>query len=49
VLSTVFGLVIAGGPIGRNIGRMAPALGASGTAFGAWYALGALGLTAYPF
>jgi cytochrome c biogenesis protein CcdA len=49
LLSTVFGLVIAGGPIGRNFGRMAPVLGALSMAFGAWYALGALGLVAYPF
>jgi cytochrome c biogenesis protein CcdA len=49
LLSTAFGLVIAGGPIRRNFGRMAPVLGALSMAFGAWYALGALGLVAYPF
>ncbi|WP_228282062.1 hypothetical protein [Rubrobacter marinus] len=49
VLSTVFGLVIAGGPIGRNFERVAPVLGVLGVAFGLWYALGALGLANYPF
>jgi len=49
LLSTAFGLAIAGGPIGRNFGRIAPVLGALGMAFGAWYALGALELVAYPF
>ncbi len=49
VLSTVFGLVIAGGPIGRNFERVAPVLGVLGVAFGLWYALGALGLVTYPF
>jgi ABC-type nickel/cobalt efflux system permease component RcnA len=49
LLSTAFGLVIAGGPIGRNHARVAPALGVLGMAFGAWYALGALGFVAYPF
>lgn len=49
LLSTAFGMVIAGGPIGRNYARVAPALGMLGMAFGAWYALGALGLVAYPF
>jgi ABC-type nickel/cobalt efflux system permease component RcnA len=49
LLSTAFGLAIAGGPIGRNFERAAPALGVLGVAFGGWYALGALGLAAYPF
>ncbi|HET7479482.1 MAG TPA: hypothetical protein VFJ72_08220 [Rubrobacteraceae bacterium] len=49
VLSTVFGLVIAGGPIARNFERVAPVLGVLSMAFGFWYALGALGLVAYPF
>jgi ABC-type nickel/cobalt efflux system permease component RcnA len=49
LLSTAFGLVIAGGPIGRNFERVAPVLGALGVAFGAWYALGALALVPYPF
>ena len=49
LLSTVFGLAIAGGPIGRNFGRVAPVLGVLGVAFGAWYALGALGMVVYPF
>lgn len=48
LLSTAFGLAIAGGPIGSNFGRVAPVLGALGLAFGVWYALGALGLVVYP-
>lgn len=49
LLSTGFGLVIAGGPIGRNFERVAPVLGVLAAAFGVWYVLGAIGLTAYPF
>jgi ABC-type nickel/cobalt efflux system permease component RcnA len=49
LLSTAFGLAIAGGPVGRNLARVAPVLGVLGMAFGAWYALGALGLIVYPF
>jgi ABC-type nickel/cobalt efflux system permease component RcnA len=49
LLSTAFGLVIAGGPVARNFERVAPILGVLGMAFGAWYALGALGMVAYPF
>jgi ABC-type nickel/cobalt efflux system permease component RcnA len=48
LLSTAFGLAIARGPIGRNFGRLVPALGALGIAFGAWYMLGALGVVTYP-
>lgn len=49
LLSTAFGLVIAGGPIARNFERGAPVLGVMSMAFGVWYALGALGLVVYPF
>lgn len=49
LLSTAFGLAIAGGPLGRHFERVAPVLGGLGVAFGAWYALGALGMVAYPF
>jgi cytochrome c biogenesis protein CcdA len=49
LLSTAFGLAIAGGPIGRHFERVAPVLGVLGMAFGAWYALGALGLLESPF
>ena len=49
LLSTAFGLAIAGGPVGRNFERVAPVLGVLGVAFGAWYAFGALGLVVYPF
>jgi ABC-type nickel/cobalt efflux system permease component RcnA len=48
LLSTAFGTAIARGPIGRNFGRLVPALGAMGVAFGAWYMLGAIGVVAYP-
>jgi ABC-type nickel/cobalt efflux system permease component RcnA len=49
LLSTAFGLVIAGGLIARNFERVAPVLGVMSMAFGVWYALGALGLVVYPF
>jgi high-affinity nickel permease len=49
LLSTALGLVIAGGPIARNFERVAPVLGVLSMAFGAWYALGALGVVVYPF
>lgn len=49
ILSTVFGLAIASGPIARNFERVAPVLGVLSLAFGVWYALGALGLVVYPF
>ncbi len=48
LLSTAFGLAIAGGPLGRNFERVAPVLGVLGVAFGVWYALGALALVTYP-
>lgn len=49
LLSTAFGFVIAGGPVARRFERVAPVLGIAGMAFGAWYALGAMGLITYPF
>jgi high-affinity nickel permease len=49
LLSSAFGLLIAGGPIARNFERVAPVLGILSMAFGVWYALGALGLVVYPF
>lgn len=49
ILSTAFGLVIAGGPIARNFERVAPVLGVLSMAFGIWYALGALDVVRYPF
>ena len=49
LLSTAFGLAISGGPVARNFGRVAPALGVLSMAFGGWYALGALGVVVYPF
>lgn len=49
LLSTLFGVAIAGGPIGRNFARVAPVLGFLSMAFGVWYALDALGMVVYPF
>ena len=49
ILSTVFGLVIAGGPIKRNFEYVAPVLGTLSLVFGVWYALGALEVVTYPF
>jgi cytochrome c biogenesis protein CcdA len=49
ILSTAFGLVIAGGPIRRNFEYVAPVLGVLSLAFGVWYALGALEVVTYPF
>lgn len=49
LLSTVLGLAIASGPVARNFERLAPVLGLLAAVFGVWYALGALGLVAYPF
>jgi cytochrome c biogenesis protein CcdA len=49
LLSTAFGLVIAGGPIGRNFERVAPVLGILSMVFGVWYALSALEVVPYPF
>lgn len=49
ILSTVFGLAIASGPIARNFERVAPILGVLSLAFGVWYALGALDVMTYPF
>jgi ABC-type nickel/cobalt efflux system permease component RcnA len=48
LFSAAFGLAIAGGPIARNFERVAPVLGVLSVAFGAWYALSALGVVTYP-
>jgi ABC-type nickel/cobalt efflux system permease component RcnA len=48
LLSSALGVAIAGGPIGSNFGRLAPALGVLSMIFGACYALGALELVPYP-
>jgi ABC-type nickel/cobalt efflux system permease component RcnA len=48
LLSTAFGLAMAGGMLGRNVQRVAPVLGVLGMGFGAWYALGAMGAVTYP-
>ena len=49
ILSTAFGLAIAGGPLARNFNRVAPVLGVLSMVFGIWYALGALEIVTYPF
>jgi cytochrome c biogenesis protein CcdA len=49
ILSTAFGLIIAGGPIAKNFERVAPVLGVLSLVFGGWYALGALDVVKYPF
>lgn len=49
LLSTGFGYVLGNGPVARNIERVVPVLGVGGMAFGAWYALGAMGMITYPF
>jgi len=49
LLSTIFGLAIAAGPVRRNFERVAPVLGVLAAVFGVWYAAGALGIVAYPF
>ena len=46
--STGLGMIIAGGPLGRNFERLAPMLGVLAATFGVWYALGAVGLGIYP-
>jgi ABC-type nickel/cobalt efflux system permease component RcnA len=49
LLTTAFGLAIALGPVARNFDRLAPVLGVLAVTYGFWYALGALGVVAYPF
>ncbi|WP_119065621.1 sulfite exporter TauE/SafE family protein [Rubrobacter indicoceani] len=49
ILSTVFGLIIARGPIRENFEYAAPVLGVLSLAFGLWYGLGALEIVTYPF
>jgi len=49
LLSTVFGLAVATAPVRRNFERFAPVMGVLAAVFGVWYALGALGVVAYPF
>jgi ABC-type nickel/cobalt efflux system permease component RcnA len=47
--STTFGLALSRGPMLRGFATAAPALGTLSLAFGAWYALGALGAVPYFF
>ena len=45
LITTGFGLTLAGKPLGRFV----PALGTASLAFGLWYALGAQGVLPYYF
>jgi high-affinity nickel permease len=47
VASTAFGYALSRGPVLRRFTALAPALGLASFAFGAWYALGALGTVPY--
>jgi high-affinity nickel permease len=47
--STLFGVALSRGPLLRGFVTAAPALGTLSLAFGAWYALGALGAVPYVF
>jgi high-affinity nickel permease len=47
IASTTFGLALSRGPLLRGFATAAPGLGALSLAFGAWYALGALGAVPY--
>jgi hypothetical protein len=49
IASTWFGYAISRGPVRRRFAVAAPVLGAGSLAFGAWYALGALGAVPYVF
>jgi high-affinity nickel permease len=49
IASTTFGLALSRGPLLRGFATAAPALGTLSLAFGAWYALGALGAVPYVF
>jgi len=49
IASTTFGLALSRGPLLRGFATAAPALGTLSLAFGAWYALGALGAVPYFF
>jgi hypothetical protein len=49
LLSTGFGLTLGAQRVRRSFGRIAPALGVTSLAFGAWYALGAQGVVPYVF
>jgi hypothetical protein len=49
VASTTFGFALSRGPALRGFATVAPALGTLSLAFGAWYALGALGAVPYGF
>jgi hypothetical protein len=47
LLSSVFGLVIARGPVGHKLERGASVLETMSMVFGMWYAFRALGLVVY--
>lgn len=49
IASSSLGYALSRGPVARHFGAVAPALGTLSLAFGAWYALGALGAVPYYF
>jgi high-affinity nickel permease len=49
LLSTGWGVALGSAPVRRSFHRLAPALGVTSLAFGAWYALGAQGVVPYVF
>ena len=49
LLSTGFGFTLGADRVRRSFGRIAPALGVTSLAFGAWYALGAQNVVPYVF
>lgn len=49
ITSSSLGYALSRGPVASRFGALAPALGTLSLAFGAWYALGALGAVPYYF
>lgn len=49
IASSSLGYALSRGPVARRFGAFAPVLGTFGVAFGAWYALGAVGAVPYYF
>jgi hypothetical protein len=47
LLSSVFGLAIARGPVGYNLERGTPVFGTMSMVFGRWYMFEELGLVVY--
>ena len=47
LLSSVFGYALTRGPVLRRVMAVTPVMGVISMAFGAWYALGAVGVMTY--